>query len=225
MESEDLRRIYSRYARFGVYAIPFGVVFAKGRKRAIELLAAQKGDRVLEVGVGTGLTIPYYPEGVHLVGVDFSEPMLEKAQQRLAADGSRHVALQTMNATALGFADESFDGVVAAYVMSAVPQPKQVLSEMIRVCKPGGRIVFINHFQRENGFLSRIEAKFSPFFQRVGFRTDLKLSELLDGARLRVLHTEGVNVFRYWTLVSCRKEMDGQGESPLREAAEPRNSV
>lgn len=200
--TEQVERIYSAYARF--YDLVFGkAAFCQSRAWAIHLLEIQSGDKILEVGVGTGLSLSLYPRHCEIVGIDLSARMLEKGEKRVKKYQLPHVTLQKMDATTMEFEDNSFDRVLAAYVMTTVPDPKQVMQEMIRVCKDGGNIVLLNHFANRNPLVYRIEKFISPFCTKIGFRTDLDLKTLLDGTPLRVTKARSAPPFNYWKLVQC----------------------
>lgn len=209
MDTEKVEKVYSVYS--GFYDLLFGKIFHDSRAAAIGLLEIQPGERILEVGVGTGLALPLYPPDCQVVGIDLTGPMLEKGIDKIAQRKLHHIRLQQMDATHMAFAEDSFDAVMAAYVMSAVPQPCSVLSEMCRVCRPGGRIVLLNHFSNGNPLLSRLERSISPLCTKIGFRTDLSLEELLEGSPLVIQQKLKVNPFRYWQIVQCinRKPTNG----------------
>jgi Methylase involved in ubiquinone/menaquinone biosynthesis len=135
MDRDKIERVYTTYA--GFYDQVFGKVFQEGRESAIRNLNVQPGEHVLEVGVGTGIALPMYPSHCRIVGIDLSEGMLAKAKERAESQQLSHVQLQIMDAGAMEFDDDSFDTVVAAYVVTAVPDYRKVVNEMIRVCRPG----------------------------------------------------------------------------------------
>ena len=170
-------------------------------------------DHVLEVGVGTGMALPLYPTHCRIVGIDLSEGMLKKAEERIANHGLEHVTLQRMDAGQMSFPDDTFNVVMAAYVVTAVPDYRQVVSEMIRVCRPGGRIVMLNHFSNGNKFIAAVEKLISPICQRIGFRTDLSLDHVLDGTPLEVTKKEKMDPFQYWYLVECVNAKNGYSPS------------
>lgn len=191
------RRLSSQYDRF------FGAVFEQGREVSVEKMACKPGDRVLEVGVGTGLSLDHYPKGVIVDGIDVSPDMLEHARARVDADEDR-ITLQVMDAQALEFADNSFDKVVAMYVASVVPDPEKLIAEMKRVCRPGGDLFIVNHFSEEKGPMAAVERLISPFSKLIGFRPSFPLRDFLDMAGLEVVDKQGVNAFGYWTLLHAR---------------------
>ena len=183
MDLAKVERVYTSYA--GVYDRIFGRVFHEGRESAIRNLDVQPDEKILEVGVGTGLALPMYPRHCQIVGIDFSEGMLDKARQRAAEHRMGHVQLHRMDAGAMEFADDSFDTVVAAYVVTAVPDYRKVVNEMIRVCRPG-RIIMLNHFSTDNKIIAAMERVISPITKHLGWRTDLSLQTVLEGTSLHV---------------------------------------
>ena len=201
IDVEKVERVYSNYS--GVYDQTFGKFMQTSRESAIRDLGVSPDEHVLEVGVGTGLTLPYYPEHCQVTGIDVSAAMLAKAQQRIEKEQLDHISLLRMDAGQMDFSENSFDIVMAAYVVTAVPDYRPVISEMIRVCKPGGRIVMLNHFSNGNKFIAAVEKIISPMCIHMGFRTDLSLSSVLEGTSLLVARKEKVNPFRFWHLVEC----------------------
>ncbi|MBP7149807.1 MAG: methyltransferase domain-containing protein [Acidobacteria bacterium] len=210
MNVEAVGNFYNRFA--GVYDLVFDQVFREGRREAVEAMGLRPGHRVLEVGVGTGLTLRLYPPGVEVVGIDLSEPMLREALRRLARDRRRRigVSLLRMDASHLAFADGSFDCVYAPYVVSVVPYPRRVVSEMARVCRPGGRVVVVNHFRSRHPVGRWMETRLSPLTHRVGFRLDLPVESILGIPGLDVVHQRKVNMLRLWQLLVFDKA-DGEG--------------
>jgi phosphatidylethanolamine/phosphatidyl-N-methylethanolamine N-methyltransferase len=146
--------------------------------------AERIGGRILEVGVGTGISLPDYARRNRIVGVDYSEPMLRKAHERVAAQKLDHVdGLAVMDGTRLGFPDDSFDVVVAQYVITAVPKPEATLDEFARVLRPGGEIILINHIGAESGLRRAFEFVFAPVAARLGWSPDFPFWRLSDWAR------------------------------------------
>jgi len=208
MDAESIDRVYSVFS--GFYDIVYGRFFHKSRAEAVRLLEVQAGDQVLEVGIGTGLSLGYYPKSSFITGIDFCAPMLEKGKKRVIENGLKHVELRQMDAMKMDFKDNQFDAVFAAYVISTVPDPRQVLSEMIRVCKPLGKIVLLNHFQNGNRLISSCERAISPLCRRLGFRADLPLSALLEGTPLLVEQVGAVKPLNYWKVVQCTNRKSAQ---------------
>ncbi len=201
MDLNKIERLYTSYA--GFYDHVFGKVFHEGRESAIRNLNVQADEQILEVGVGTGLALPMYPRHCHIVGIDLSEGMLAKAKKRADAHRLAHVQLHRMDAGAMQFGDDTFDTVVAAYVVTAVPDYRKVVNEMIRVCRPGGRIVMLNHFSNGNKVIAAVEKVLSPLTKRLGWRTDLSLNTVLQGTSLHISRNQKVNPLRFWALVEC----------------------
>ena len=181
---ESVARAYARWAP--VYDAVFGKVFASGRAAAIE--AAEKhcgpqGGRILEVGVGTGISLPAYRSVNRITGIDISGPMLHRAAERVAAHGLKNVeALSVMDAANLALPDESFDVVVAQFVITAVPDPEGTLDEFVRVLKRDGEIVLVNHIGAESGPRWLFEQGFAPIARRLGWRPEFPLKRLTDWA-------------------------------------------
>lgn len=195
----DVLRVYARMSR--VYDAIYGRILEPGRRRAAALAAEGPGARVLEVGVGTGLMLPFYPATMSVVGIDLSPQMLARAHRRRQHLG-RRVPLARMDASHLAFPDHTFDVVTAPHVLSVVPEPARVIREMVRVLAPGGRIILLNHFSPE-GRVPAWRRLVRPAAKYAGFRTDLRLGVLVRAAGLRVVHAERVNVPRWWSIVVC----------------------
>ncbi len=204
VENDFVERVYEKIST--VYDLTFGPTLHPGRVDAIRRMAVKAGDRVLEVGVGTGINAALYPRDCTVTGVDFSTPMLEKARKRIAHKGVRNMRLLEMDAADLKFADNTFDIVYAPYVISVVADPVTVAREMYRVCKPGGRIVILNHFRSASRVGSWLERIIAPFTLFIGFKSDVDLPAFLVQADLHPISIEKVNVPRIWSLVTCVKE-------------------
>jgi phosphatidylethanolamine/phosphatidyl-N-methylethanolamine N-methyltransferase len=172
---------------------------------ALEGMGLQPGNRILEVGIGTGINAPLYPRDCHVTGIDFSASMLVKARERVDRKGLRNVQLMEMDAANLSFPDNAFDVVYAPYVISVVPDPVQVVREMHRVCRPGGKIIILNHFRSPNRLLAKIERAISPFTVHIGFKSDLDLPGFLAQAALEPISVQKVSFPRIWSLVTCIK--------------------
>ncbi len=204
----DYRTVKRAYAILTpVYDILFNKIFHSGRVAAIDLLEIKPGDRILEIGVGTGLNLPLFPRDCSVTGIDISTEMLQKARERTRELGLTNVTLGLMDASNLEFPDNAFDHVLATYVISAVPDPVKTLLEMRRVCGPNGHLVILNHFRSENPILGAVEWMLAPVCTRIGFKTDLKLKPLLEKAALSPdqMHCVNVLMMNGWRLVRCIK--------------------
>jgi phosphatidylethanolamine/phosphatidyl-N-methylethanolamine N-methyltransferase len=185
----DRRTVEKAYARWApVYDMVFGKVFEQGRRASINAAerACGSSGRILEVGVGTGISLPDYARTNRLVGIDISEPMLRKAKQRVRAHSLSNVdALSVMDVSHLAFPDNSFDVVVAQYVITAVPDPEAALDEFARVLRPGGEIVLVNHIGAERGMRRAFEMGFAPVARRLGWRPEFPWARLTRWAGTR----------------------------------------
>jgi phosphatidylethanolamine/phosphatidyl-N-methylethanolamine N-methyltransferase len=176
LDKGTIEKAYARWAP--VYDLVFGAVFDKGRQAAIAA-AERIGGRILEVGVGTGISLPDYNPSNRLVGVDISLPMLRKARERVATHELDNVeALAVMDASGLGLPSASFDAVVAQYVITAVPHPEATLDEFARVLKPGGEIIMVNHIGAETGLRRVFEQGFAPMARQLGWRPEFPWARL-----------------------------------------------
>lgn len=200
IDRDHLERVYSNYA--GVYDRIFRV-FNESREAVVSNLNIRPGDRVLEVGVGTGLCLPMYPSHCSVTAIDLSEAMLEKAADRVKEEGLKNVHLERMDAGEMTFPDDSFDIVIAAYVVTAVPDYRKLMSEMIRVSRPGGRLVLLNHFTQDSRIIAAVEKAISPICVKFGFRTDLSVDEVIDGWPLIKDRDEKVKPLGMWHVVEC----------------------
>ena len=203
VETEFVAGVYEKLAN--VYDLVFGPALHPGRLVALERMAIKPADRVLEVGVGTGINLPLYPRNCRVTGIDLSKTMLVKARERVLQKNLPHVRLHEMDAANLTFPDETFDIVYAPYVISVVPDPVRVVREMRRVCRTGGKIVVLNHFRSPSPLLAKVERAISPFTVHIGFKSDLDLPAFLAQAELKPLSIERINIPRIWSLVTCIK--------------------
>lgn len=204
VDIHGVRDAYRRYARH--YDRYFGAIFHPGRKMAIEQMGIQPGEHVLEVGIGTGLSLPEYPEGVDVTGIDVSPEMIEQAYGRIDHERAGEVTLAEMDAESMDLDDASFDHVVAMYVLSVAPNPRRVVDEMRRVCKPGGNLYIVNHFRHRNPVIGTAERLLAPLSGLVGFRPDFAFDEFVAETDLDVIETRPVNLFGYWSLLRCSRE-------------------
>lgn len=208
MDADSIRAAYRRYARF--YDHVFGNLLASGRHAAVEWINRRGGLRVLEVGVGTGISLSDYRKDNRVTGIDLSTDMLKVAQERVARERLDNVeGLLEMDAGKLAFADGSFDLVVAMYVMTVVPDPQGTMAELERVCKPGGDILIVNHFAADKpGIRRSVEGWMAPFSKKLGWRPDFTLDTLMSGSRLKVEELQTVPPFGLFSLLHCRRDAD-----------------
>ncbi|MDE9451975.1 class I SAM-dependent methyltransferase [Aliiroseovarius sp. Z3] len=183
----DIEAVQTSYARWApIYDKTFGAVTHSGRRRAVSYINSRAGS-VLEVGVGTGLSLEHYDPDLNVTGIDFSEQMLAKAQAKVRERDLKHVvALRQMDARALDFPDHSFDTIAAMHVLSVVPEPERVMSEIARVLKPGGKVVITNHFVRTQGILALLERLSAPFANTIGWHSDFHIETVLQEPVLEV---------------------------------------
>ena len=211
IDRASVARAYARWAP--VYDLVFGAVFDAGRRAsiaAVERACGPSGGRILEVGVGTGLSLPDYGRKHRIVGLDISEPMLRKAKERVAAQNLSNVELlAVMDAERLALADASFDVVIAQYVITAVPNPEGTLDEFVRVLKPGGEIVLINHIGAETGPRRLFELGFAPIARKLGWRPEFPFARLSGWAKrhdnVRVLERRPMPPFGHFSLIRFGK--------------------
>jgi phosphatidylethanolamine/phosphatidyl-N-methylethanolamine N-methyltransferase len=203
VENDFVARVYENLA--WAYDFTFGPTLHPGRLQAIQRMGIRRGERVLEVGVGTGINASLYPRDCSVTGIDLSSSMLDKARERVARKDITNVRLLEMDAADMKFADGAFDIVYAPYLISVVPDPIAVAREMRRVCRPGGRIIFLNHFRSTSPALAWIERAISPFTVHIGFKSDLDLTAFLAQADLKPVSIEKVNVPKIWSLITCIK--------------------
>jgi len=207
LDNETVTRAYARWAP--VYDLVFGAVFERGRQAAVAA-AERIGGRILEVGVGTGLSLPDYARTNRLFGIDISEPMLRKAQERVSQLGLENVeGLAVMDAADLSFPDASFDVVVAQYVITAVPDPEAALDEFARVLKPGGEIVLVSRVGAEAGLRRTLERWFSPVARQLGWRTEFSWERYAGWAQgshgMRLVERRLMPPFGHFSLIRFAK--------------------
>ncbi len=203
LDQEAIRRTYDRYAR--VYDGIFGPILNPGRRKAVAAAEAQPDRRVLEVGVGTGLSLPLYKSS-RVVGIDVSDKMLERAHRRIERHGLDNVEdLRVMDAEEMTFPAQSFDAIVLMHVASVVPHPDRLMLEVRRVLRPGGEALVLNRFWTGRGPMSVVERALAPASNTVGFRP-MSLDELISVTPLEFVSEERVNLFGYWSLVRFRRD-------------------
>jgi len=221
IERSAVERAYDRWAP--VYDLVFGQVFERGRRAS--LVAAERiGGRILEVGVGTGISLPDYSRRNRIVGVDISEAMLSKARHRVTDIGLTHVeALEVMDAERLNFPDDSFDVVVAQYVVTAVPNPEAALDEFARVLKPGGEIILLSRVGAEGGVRKTVEHIVAPAARKLGWRTEFPWQRYADwlvrSPCVHLIEKRPIPPLGHFSLIRFGKHPDGAIEARARLAA------
>jgi len=214
MNSIGVAKAYDRWAP--IYDLVFGAVFRQGRSVAIDA-AERVGGRILEVGVGTGISLPRYRRSSRITGVDLSDAMLDKARARVARLGLTNVeAIEIGDAERLAYPDHAFDVVVAQYVVSSVPHPLRALDECARVCRPGGEIVITTRVSAEGGLRGTIERGLMPVTSRLGFRTEFPFSLYSDWVASRpdvtLLEARPIAPFGHFSLVRFGRTAGGKGQ-------------
>ena len=213
IDNSTVAKAYARWAP--VYDVVFGKVFERGRKASIAA-AERIGGRILDVGIGTGISLTDYSPKNRITGVDYSEPMLRKAHERVIAHKLSHVeALAVMDARHLGFPDAFFDVVVAQYVITAVPDPEATLDEFARVTRPGGEIILVNHLGAESGPRALFEQGFAPVARRLGWRPEFRWGRLVRWVEshggVRVVERRPMPPMGHFSLIRFERMAAGTG--------------
>jgi phosphatidylethanolamine/phosphatidyl-N-methylethanolamine N-methyltransferase len=221
VSKDTIAKAYARWAP--VYDLVFGEVFKHARCAAIAA-AERTGGRILEVGVGTGISLPYYDRASRLVGVDLSEPMLRKAQERVSSLGLHNVeGLVVMDAQRMAFPDDSFDVIVAQLVVTTVPDPEATLDEFMRVLKPGGEIILVSRVGADKGLRRFVEKHFTPLTNRLGWRLEFPWARYACWAdrrdSVRVIEHRPMPPFGHFSLIRFAKT-DAAAEPEFLEAAQ-----
>ncbi len=217
IDASAVRRAYRRWAP--VYDFTFGKVAEAGRRHAVKLINRRKGS-VLEVGVGTGLSLPCYARHLNITGIDLSIDMLDKARERTKEKQLDNVdGLYEMDAGSLEFPDETFDTVVAMYVMTVVPEPEKVMAELHRVCAPGGEILLVNHFSQEDGARGWFERKLAPLGALLGWRPVFPIDRVMRCKELRLAERRALRPFGLFTMLRFVKQAEIAADSKLEKDA------
>ncbi len=195
MDNTSVLSSYRFYSRVYIFALN------PGRAKAIQQMDLQSGDSVLEIGIGTGLSLPLYPTNVDITGIDLTAEMLEQAQERVDGLGLDNVDLHLMDAQKLDFPDHSFDKSIAMFVASVTPDPVAMIREMKRVTRPGGGIYILNHFSQKGSFSSVIEKALRPMAPVLGYEPLFYMDEFLDRAEMHGAEDIPIQPFGYWRLL------------------------
>ncbi|MBI5233068.1 MAG: class I SAM-dependent methyltransferase [Deltaproteobacteria bacterium] len=204
MDHRSIKRIYALYS--DVYDAIFKRFFYPRISHALKVMEIKPDQRVLDVGVGTGLSLSLYPAHAKVVGIDLSAEMLKKARHKVSCEGLCHINLIEMDGMNLSFKDDSFDKVFISHFVSVVPDPYKAMREVKRVCKKGGDVVIVNHFRSTNRLMAVLERVFNPLTKRIGWRCDMSLDEFIKGAALRVKKQYKLKKLDLWHLIFATNE-------------------
>ncbi|MBI4526466.1 MAG: methyltransferase domain-containing protein [Deltaproteobacteria bacterium] len=201
-------KLYSEFAP--LYDKIFGKIFYSRLRYVIEELDIPRGTKVLEVGAGTGTSFPAYPRHCEVIGIDLAPDMLARAQQKIEENRWTHLKVLEMNAMDLKFPDNSFDYVMAFHVVTVVPDPVKMMQEVKRVCRPGGRIVIVNHFTSDFPLLGSLTQALDPVTRRLGWRTNLKLKPFIDATGLETEEVYKLSKLSLYTVLIGSNHKNGR---------------
>jgi phosphatidylethanolamine/phosphatidyl-N-methylethanolamine N-methyltransferase len=203
IDEDVVKSAYRRWAP--IYDTTFGRISSEARRQAVQTINTHQG-RVLEVGVGTGMSLSDYSAHLEVVGIDLSPDMLAKARERVDREQLRHVSgLHEMDAGELQFPDASFDTVVAMFVMTVVPEPEKVMRELSRVTRPGGEVLLVNHFSQEEGVRGWVERRMAPFAEIIGWRPVFDVSRVLVCDDLDLVERQSLRPWGIFTMMRFAK--------------------
>ncbi len=201
MQKAEIQKIYSRYSRF--YDIIFEQFFYPRIRLGLEKIGIQSGDRIIEVGVGTGFSLSLYPETCQVVGIDITRRMLERAKAKKEKLGLSHIDLFEMDGENICFDDDSFDHAVLPFVISVVPNLERLMAEIKRVTKKGGKIIIMNHLCTKISWLSRMEEMLSPFFMKLGWNAGLSIDMLSNHCNLHIEEVSRKHKLDPWFILNA----------------------
>ena len=200
-------KLYSEFTT--LYDLTFGKIFYSRLRHVINSLQIPYGAKVLEVGVGTGTSFPAYPAHCSVIGIDLAPNMLARAREKIQLNGWNHLRVREMNALNLEFPDNSFDYVMAFHVATVVPDPVRMVEEAMRVCRPGGKIVVVNHFTSENPLFGFVTETMDPLTRRLGWRTNLRLKPFIQSTDLNVETLYKLSKLSLYTVLVGRNHKNG----------------
>lgn len=204
MDEHAVRDAYRRWAP--VYDYTFGAVSTAGRRHAVQIINGSQG-KVLEVGVGTGLSLPDYKPHLEITGIDLAPEMLIKARERVKSAGLKNIAgLHEMDASDLKFPDATFDTTVGMYLITVVPDPEKVMRELSRVTKPGGEVMLVNHFSQDDGVRGWVERRMAPFADLVGWHSVFDVSRVMVCPELKLMDRRALRPWGLFTMMRFRKD-------------------
>lgn len=199
MLNENIKKIYN--GQSGVYDLLFKSFFHPRQQHVIKNIDIKPNQNILDLGVGTGLSLPLYPAHCNVMGIDLSVDMLKRAKKKVDKHGLNNVTLKEMDASDLKFPDDTFDYVIATFVISVVQDPIKVIAEMKRVCKKSGTLIIVNHFKSRNPILAKIEKLINPFTCKIGWRSDLCLYDLIGKANLKINQKYKLKKIDFWNVI------------------------
>ena len=206
MRKKNIINTYNFYAHF--YDLIFGRVLDSARKKVIKSMKLEDGEKILEMGVGTGLSFRHYPnnKSLQIYGIDISDKMLKQAQKRIRKFPDKKIILENMDAENTSFPDDHFDKVVLMYIYSVTPNPPNLLAEAFRICKPDGDVYIINHFSHSKGGKSSfLERLFRSMSDTIGFRSDFSYQTYVEDLKLGVDKKMSANLFSLTRILKLRK--------------------
>jgi len=204
VDTEWAKKVYNFYS--GFYDAAFSWVVKPHLRKAFRELNLKGGEKILEIGIGTGLSLKYYPKDCFVTGVDLSPNMLKKAEDKANNKNLANVKLHVMDATDLVFNNSSFDYIIAGFVISVCSTPHLVIKEMKRVLKDSGRIVFINHFMSKNTVVKKVEKTVNPLTKKIGWRMDISIDDIFNDTGITLERVIKLNKIAPWSIVIARKD-------------------
>ena len=198
----DIAKTYSIYSHF--YDSFFGRIFHSGRRVANELMDVEPGEKILEVGIGTGISLPLYPKYAEVVGIDISRDMIKQAEEKKQRLDFPNARLCITDASKMPFKDSCFDKVIAAHSITVIPEPRETLKEIKRVCKKNAEIFFLNYAGSDDNLVARFEKTLSPLRNRLGLGRTIDLEELLHSASFEIVFKDRVNIFKLCQMIKCK---------------------